>query len=508
MRKHFLKDFTQIYHLDLHGNVRKNPKLSGTTHNVFGIQVGVGITIAIHSSQDQAKSIYYHRVPNFWRKIEKLDFLSTRGSFNKIEWIELQPDARRTWLTEGMRSEFATFLSIGMKEAKAERNRDVQTIFRNYSGGVKTNRDEWSYDFDKNRLISKIKRLIDTYNSEVGRWRRRGSRATTVDGFVTYDDTKIKWSGTLKSYLERSQYIEFSDNKTRHSLYRPFCRQWLYFERGLVERVYQFPQILPNPEVEKENNVIWLKIGSEWPMFALATNIIPDLLPQGGSQCFPYYTYAEDGSNRRENITDWALTQFQAQYGEQVTKRDIFHYVYAMLHHPQYRERYAENLKRELPRLPLLKDCAAFETCVRIGRLLMELHLNYEQAPEYALAWHENNDVPVNWYVKKMRLSADKCAIEVNEWLTLAGIPQECFQYRLGNRSALEWVIDQYQVSTDKRSGITSDPNRLEDERYIVRLVGKVVTVSVETVGLVGELARGVREEEWLLRQRSDGEFL
>ncbi|HLX55832.1 MAG TPA: type ISP restriction/modification enzyme, partial [Ktedonobacteraceae bacterium] len=493
MRKDLLQDFTQIYHLDLHGNVRKNPKLSGTTHNVFGIQVGVGITIAIHSSQDQAKSIYYHRVPNFWRKIEKLDFLSTRGSFNKIEWIELQPDARRTWLTEGMRSEFATFLSIGMKEAKAERNRDVQTIFRNYSGGVKTNRDEWSYDFDKNRLISKIKRLIDTYNSEVGRWRRRGSRATTVDGFVTYDDTKIKWSGTLKSYLERSQYIEFSDNKTRHSLYRPFCRQWLYFERGLVERVYQFPQILPNPEVEKENNVIWLKIGSEWPMFALATNIIPDLLPQGGSQCFPYYTYAEDGSNRRENITDWALAQFREKYEPDVTKWDIFHYVYAMLHHPQYRERYAENLKRDLPHIPLLHRAEAFQACASIGRQLMELHLHYEQAKEYPLQWIENQDVPFSYRVEKMRLTPDRGALAVNRSLTLAGIPQQCFAYRLGNRSALEWVIDQYQVSEDKRSGIVSDPNNLDDEEYIVRLVGKVVTVSLETVRLVDELQQAVK---------------
>ena len=131
-----------------------------------------------------------------------------------------------------------------------------------------------------------------------------------------------------------------------------------------------------------------------------------------------------------------------------------------MLHHPQYRERYAENLKRELPRIPLLKEREAFDTCVRIGQHLMALHLNYEQAPEYPLTWLENNDVPVNWYVKKMQLTADKSAMVYNEWLTLTGIPQACFQYRLGNRSALEWIIDQYQVSTDKRSGITSDPNR------------------------------------------------
>jgi predicted helicase len=205
------------------------------------------------------------------------------------------------------------------------------------------------------------------------------------------------------------------------------------------------------------------------------------------SQCFPFYTYSEDGSNRRENITDWALKQFQEQYGPEVTKRDIFHYVYAVLHSPQYRERYAENLKRELPRIPFV-DREAFPIFVETGAHLADIHLNYERAKEYPLQWIENRDVPFSWRVTKMQLSKDKTQIKVNESLTLGGIPAECFEYRLGNRSALEWVIDQYQISTDKRSGITSDPNRADDEEYIVRLVGRVITVSVETVKLVKAL--------------------
>ena len=233
-------------------------------------------------------------------------------------------------------------------------------------------------------------------------------------------------------------------------------------------------------------------------MFALMINVIPDYLPQGGSRCFPYYTFDENGTNRRENITDWALSQFQTRYGPEVTRWDIFHYVYAMLHHPQYRERYAENLKRDLPHIPLLHGKEAFLACVTIGRQLMDIHLHYEQAKEYPLAWVENQDVPFSWRVEKMRLTPDRTAVIVNESLTLAGIPQECFQYRLGNRSALEWVIDQYQVSVDKRSGIVSDPNSLDDEEYIVRLVGRVVTVSVETVELVGELAGAVGMEDWM----------
>ncbi len=169
-----------------------------------------------------------------------------------------------------------------------------------------------------------------------------------------------------------------------------------------------------------------------------------------------------------------------------------------MLYHPEYRELYAENLKRDLPRIPILSQREAFASCVRIGQALIELHLKYETMKEYRLKWIENEAVSINWRVEKMNLSKEKDSLRVNEWLTLSGIPQECFQYRLGNRSALEWVIDQYKVSTDVRSGIVSDPNREDDEQYIVRLIRKVVTVSVETVKLVEELAQTVKQEDWL----------
>jgi predicted helicase len=499
MRKHLLQDFTQIYHLDLHGNVRKNPKLSGTTHNVFGIQVGVGITIAVRSSQHTARTLYYYRVPEDWRKTEKLAFLEEKGCVSGITWQELKPDARYTWMTEGLSSAFLTYLPLGMKEAKAL-HEEAFTIFKLYSGGVKTNRDTWAYDFDKDKLAEKIKRFIDTYNSDVDRWKRRGSSSVSVDDFVTYDDAKIKWSRDLKLDLQRNHYASFADVKPRKSLYRPFCKQWLFFDRILNEEVYQFPRIFPNSATEDENIVICVPgLGNRKEFGCLATNILPKLdLAFEAVQCFPYYTYAEDGSNRRENITDWALTQFQNKYGPEVTKWDIFHYVYGMLHHPQYRERYAENLKRDLPHLPLLQRAEAFSACVRIGKQLMALHLNYEQAREYPLHWIEDESVPLNWRVEKMKLTADKSAVIVNESLTLAGIPQECFAYRLGNRCALEWVIDQYQVSTDKRSGIVSDPNQLDDEEYIVRLVGKVIRVSVETVKLVQELEQAVQVEDWL----------
>jgi predicted helicase len=203
-------------------------------------------------------------------------------------------------------------------------------------------------------------------------------------------------------------------------------------------------------------------------------------------QCLPFYTYNEDGTNRRENITDWALEQFRSYYKDKsITKWDIFNYVYAVLHHPLYRERYAANLKRELPRIPFALD---FKEFVDIGKRLAEIHVNYEQQPEYPLERIETPGKPLDWRVEKMKLSKDKRSLIYNDFLTLSGIPPEALEYRLGNRSALEWIIDQYQVSTDKRSGITNDPNRADDPQYIQRLIAQVITVSLETAKLVGSL--------------------
>ena len=246
--------------------------------------------------------------------------------------------------------------------------------------------------------------------------------------------------------------------------------------------------MFPNAAAELENRVICVSgVGSSKPFHTLLVNAIPCLDILEKTQCFPFYTYDPDGSNRRENITDWALAQFRTHYADdQISKWDIFYMVYALLHHPDYRTRYAANLKRDLPRIPYVSDFNAFN---RAGRRLAALHLDYEQETPYPLdfVWAKNK--PVAWRVEKMKLTGDKKALKVNAALTLKGIPPEAFAYKLGSRSALEWVIDQYQVATDKRSGITSDPNQYSpDERYIVDLVGRVVAVSVETVRVVAGL--------------------
>ena len=217
-------------------------------------------------------------------------------------------------------------------------------------------------------------------------------------------------------------------------------------------------------------------------------DVIPDFHLTGDSQCFPFYTYDEDGNpNRQENITDWALAEFRNHYSDDtITKWNIFHYNYALLHHPTYREKYEMNLKRDLPHIPFAEDFWGF---AKAGEALADLHVNYESAPKYdQLKHHETPGVPVNWRVEKMKLSKDKRQLVYNDFLTLEGIPAEVYAYKLGTRSALEWVVDQYRVTVDKRSGIKNDPNREAEPRYIVDLIGRVITVSLKTVEIVGNL--------------------
>ena len=498
MRKHLAGDFDVIYILDLGGNVRKNPKLSGTTHNVFGIQVGVSINLFVKSKNGKADSqarMYYARVDEFWRKEEKYRYLDEMEQCDRIGWQLVMPDKRNTWLTEGLHAEFDTFVSLGSKETKAAKGEVVNVIFHTFSNGVKTNRDAWAYNFNSIALTSNMGRMIDIYNEQVFMWERRRNQSANVDDFVAYDDQKISWSSGLKQKLNRGQIAVFSHEKVRTSLYRPFTKSFLYFDRGMNDRVSVFPSVFPTPEVERENRVICVSgLGSNKPFQSLMATIIPcfDILEK--TQCFPYYTYDEDGSDRRENITDWALDRFRTHYGDdRISKWDIFHYVYGLLHHPTYRERYQADLKRDLPRIPFAPDFRAF---AEAGARLATIHVGYEEQPEYRLRKAETPGAPLDWRVEKMRLSKDKAQLRYNDFLTLDGIPAEAFNYRLGNRSALEWIIDQYRVKTDKRSGIVNDPNRGDDSEYILRLIGKVISVSLETVEIVEGLPElGVGEK-------------
>lgn len=487
MRQHLLQDFSSVYVLDLGGNVRLNPKLSGTTHNVFGIQVGVSICLLVRQGGNRPGRVYYARAGEEWTRYEKYDYLDAAQDWQGIEWRELAPDRRNTWLTAGLQRDFEHFPPMGSKETKGDSS--PKAIFANLSNGVKTNRDAWAYNFDRAVLTANMQRTIDFYNEHVYR-RQRVAGNFDADSFVSNEDKEIGWSRDLKLDLKRGHMAEFSTAKIRQSLYRPFTQNYLYFDRIMNEEVYQMPQFFPTPPPEDGNWLICVNRTPEKPFASLMTRVIPDLVSTGGfgspTQCFPFYTYDEDGRNRRENITDWALGLYRATYGDAtISKWDIFHAIYAVLHHPAYRETYAANLRRELPRIPFVEDFRGF---ARAGAQLAELHVNYETQPEYPLPRIEDPDERLDWRVAKMRLSKDRTTLRYNDFLTLGGIPARAFEYKLGNRSALEWVIDQYQVSTDKRSGITNDPNRRDDPEYIVGLIGRVITVSLETLDIIEAL--------------------
>jgi len=529
--------YDQLYVLDLGGNVRKNPKLSGTTHNVFGIQVGVSISIFVRKTggeKDVCCPIRYASVDQFWRKEEKYSFLEASGAIGGIQWQLLAPDKNHTWLTSNLRSEFEDFVQI-------------TRLFREHALGISTNRDSVVYGFDERQVAVNVKEFISQYLAQLDAY-HRGDKPKNLDAFV--DHGALKWSRNLKRHFVSGDAPTFSNTNLKRVLYRPFTVASLYHADVLVDepaRTAQYATVQGH-----DNSLICLTApGSDKPFMTTAAAMPVDLHLVGagcGTQCFPFYTYAEDGTHRRENITDWALDQFRSHYADpSITKWDIFHYVYTILHHPDYRQRYAANLRRELPRIPfasavpsachpeppsfgaegsmhpagstdaanesidpsarkkseplddnqkppvssvpsVVKDVDVFRAFVKAGQRLAEIHVHYEQQPEYPLEKIEKKGEQLDYRVTKMKLSKDKTQLIYNQFLTLDGIPPETYEYRLGNRSALEWIVDQYQVSTDKRSGITNDPNREDDPQYILRLIGQVISVSLETVKILGSL--------------------
>jgi len=523
MRKHLAKDFDLIYILDLGGNVRKNPKLSGTTHNVFGIQLGVSINVFIRlpRSKDAVRKakILYYAVTVDWRKEQKYQFLETKGSIAAVKWKRLTPDKKNNWLTSGNEEEFSSFPIIGEKHAGTE----PVSLFNLFCRGTCTNNDPYVYDFRKEVLESRVRKMVESYSVELARWQKHG-RGKNVEDVIHVDPLVLKWIRRTKRELERETEAEFDSALIRTAQYRPFCKQAFYFERLFNEDLYRLPTFFPTINSEKENRAIVLTdSGSEKPFMALMCRHIPDMHIVGGgasAQVFPFYSYSEDGKHKQDNITPKARTLFQIFYADDgITAADIFHYVYAVLHHPAYRTRFAENLKRDLPRIPFIgvavgeknasfyplaavetmqgdnkpghnpkASAKLFHTFADAGKKLADLHVNYESAKEFPLKRQENKEAKLDWRVEAMKLSKDKASLFYNDFLTLTGIPPEVFGYKLGNRSALEWVIDQYRVTKDDQGNIVSDPNRMDDEQYIVRLIGQVITVSLETIKIVGGL--------------------
>ena len=384
-----------------------------------------------------------------------------------------------------------------------------------YSAGLKTNRDAWVYNFSKAEVERNVTRMISTYNDEVAKLHRVAREDGEIPSVEmlratgTRDNKLISWDGTAEADAVRKVEFKKRASGFRVSTYRPFNREHVYFDRQLNNSVYQLARMFPTPEIAS-SGIYCVGMGSAVPFSVLMLDTIPDLHVTGagsGGQFFPRYSYEErqpdgdllatlddDGTpyRRVDNVTDEILITFQRSFGNQVTKDEVFFYLYGILHSPDYREQFEGDLKKMLPRIPKVKNFQAFSDA---GRRLSELHLDYETVEQYPLVEHRG--VNASYRVEKMRYAksgrgADKSTVIYNGGITVSGIPDEAHEYMLGSRSAIDWIIERYQVKTDKASGIVNDPNDWAEEqgnpRYVLDLLARIVTVSVETVKIVKSL--------------------
>jgi predicted helicase len=481
-RKVVTEEFSHIYVIDLGGDVRKNPKLSGTKNNVFGIQTGVAISFMVKQPGATSCKIYYVRRPEMEIAADKLDFLRT-SKFQDIDFERVVPDKNHNWLNIAD-NDFDDLLPLANKETKrAKSQKEEGAVFKLFSLGVVTARDEWVYDFSVKCLKHKVKYLIEIYNQEVKKY-----QSATQSELGELLDYSIKWTRAVKNDLLKGQRYRYKVQHIRDSLYRPFVKKSLYFSSDLNEMQYQLPRIFVKDT--KSGEVIAISGSSlAKPFTVLVTNQIfsYDFLEK--TQSLPLYRYDKKG-NRTENITNWGLNQFCTHYQDNtITKKDIFHYTYSVLHNPAYLEKYALNLKREFPRLPFYED---FPQWVAWGALLMDLHLNYETAPKFPLK-RIDNKLAAN-AENKPKLKADKAKgeIQLDAITTLQGVPSEAWAYKLGNRSALEWILDQYKEKKPRDPTIAEKFNTYRFADYkeqVIELLLRVCTVSVETMRIVGEMS-------------------
>jgi predicted helicase len=415
---------------------------------------------------------------------EKLEYLHAH-QFKDIPFERITPDENGNWINLAD-TDFKTLLPLANKQTKlAKTKAQENAVFKLFSLGVVTARDEWVYDFDEKNLERKVKFFCEFYEKEKSRW-EKSDKKTRLNDFV---DRTIKWTEELEAHLERGSELHFNKKFIRESLYRPFVKKLTYFDRIITHRIYQNNSIFPIGEKEKSNPTICFVAGNRLSFSAIATDFLPNyaIYSLDPAQCLPLYRYTEGGA-RVENITDWGLEQFRAHYGERkIQKKDIFHYVYAVLHNPAYRKKYELDLKREFPRVPFYDD---FWQWAAWGKRLMDLHLNYESAKPFGL---KPIDLPDEKVPKKVRLKAnkEKGIIEIDEQTTLSGVPKEAWEYKLGNRSALEWILDQYKETKPKDKTIAErfDTYRFADyKEEVIDLLKRVCTVSVETVKIMREM--------------------
>lgn len=528
LRKCLTDEFTSVYVFNLRGNQRTSGETSRREGGkIFGSgsRAQIAISLLVKNPEKQGKGqLFYHDIGDYLSREEKLKIITEFASIGSIPWRTLKPNDSHDWINQRDPA-FDAFLPLGDKS-----NPDETTLFDLYSQGVLTARDTWAYSFSKDALTANMGRMIDFYNQQVKGFKKyqkdlpavnATERMKRVEEFIDTDPKMISWTGNVKADVGRETAYEFEPTAIVKTIYRPYCKQFGYFNRKLNERVYQMPKIFPNPSV---NNLVICALGrgASKDFSALITDTLPDYEMISKGQCFPLYAYGkaddepqededlftETASNsktqgehiQRENIPDAILAKFQETYaaskGASITKEDIFYYVYGILHSPEYKSRFDSDLKKMVPRIPFAQDFWAFS---KTGRDLAHWHLNYETIEPYALQQTGELDLgdPAYYQVQKMQFAkkgkeVDKTTINVNSRLRLSGIPLEAYDYIVNGKSAIEWVMERYQITVDKDSGIRNDPNAWATESgqpdYIVNLVKRVVRVSVETVKLVKAL--------------------
>ena len=525
LRRCLQDEFSDIYlfHLrGLRGLKTGGERAKREGGQVFGSASGAAVAITILVKNPDAGErgrIFFRDVGDYLTREQKLaavkEFGSVEGVTAANAWTSITPDAHGDWLKQ-RDDGFVRFLPLGVKD----RADGSARIFDTFSLGVTTNRDAWATNSSRAALEKNMTAMLAVYRRELSRFdaalagadRRR--REAAVDGFVDTDPTKIAWTSNLKQELVRDTTLRFDSARIVPSLYRPFSKHWLYFDRKLNERVYQMPRIFGDGVAP--NRVIGVSAGESRSGYSVVmADVIPSLhaADMVGSQFFPLYVYeSEDESDatlfgsskkkssapaRRDAITDSGLAHFRDAYpGEKIAKEDLFYYVYGMLHSAEYRERYADNLGKELPRIPRVKTAADFWAFSKAGRALGELHVDYERVPEYDGVIIDGPKKPTGaqYRVEKMALGKgrDKTVIHCNEFITVRDIPLEAYEYVVNGRSAIEWVRERQCVFTEEPSGIVKDANAwaetVGDPRYPLSLLLRVITVSLETMKIVRAL--------------------
>ena len=460
--------------------------------------------------------IHYYDIGDYQSREDKLRIIKQFGSVENIPWTILEPNEHGDWINH--RNEmFKDFIPLGDKDDK----KNKRTFFvPYYSNGLKTQRDPWCYNSSINTVKEKAKEQIDFYNEQLSKLDQK--EIVEID----YDTSKISWTRAVLADIQRKKNYCLKDCAYRESIYRPFFKQYLLYYKPLNEMMYQIPKLFPTPN--HKNLVICVSgIGTSKDFSAIITDCIPDLQLQFNGQCFPLYWYDSSDADvvdlfnqgaekpmdryvRKDGVTDWILSTARKQYGYKVTKEDIFYYVYGLLHSPDYRTTFATDLKKSLPRLQLVEKADDFWTFSKAGRELVDLHLNYETIEPYrkcivSFAPLTNKGDKINYHVEKMRFgkidskTSDKSVIYYNNSITITGIPAKAYEYVVNGKSAIEWIMERYAITTDKKSGITNDPNdwarEHNDEKYILSLLLRVINVSVQTVEIVRRLPKLKFEE-------------